>query len=61
VRGTEVFLAFLSSSPLTVGDLRASIRSRLVAKKDYVPALLALGRDPQGLAEEVGVVHILKP
>jgi len=59
--GDEVFLAFLSSEPLALGELRAELKSRIVAREDFVSVLLALGEDPQGLASEVGVVHLVKP
>lgn len=61
VPGPEIFLAFMSSEPLAVPELRAALKSRVVAKEDFLPALLALAAEPAGLAAEVGVVHLVKP
>jgi hypothetical protein len=59
--GSEVFLAFMSAEPLSVASLTAALKSRVVAKDDFLPVLLALGEDSAGLAPEVGIVHLVKP
>ncbi len=59
--GDEVFLAFLSAKPLAVPELRTALEGRVVGEKDFLPALLALGADPAGLAAQVAVVHLVKP
>ena len=61
VRGDEVFCALLSSAPLQVEEARAEIHKRVEGKEDFTSVLFALAEDPDGLADEVGVVHLQKP
>lgn len=60
-RGDEVFLAFLSGEPLEVPRLRAALEARVVGKENFLPALLALGTDPEDLAAQIALVHLVKP